>query len=147
MSKFNTHVQDEVMAVAYTRTFPGWEDQIRQARHWTERVLATHSAFGIPDDTVAAAVLLVSEATTNAVRHTASGRGGVFTLRLEVGRGRIAGPRLTAGDEEDPGSFGGKHEARPRFARGRASFGPRGRGVPLLPTGGWPSGSWSGSSR
>ncbi|MFC3997945.1 ATP-binding protein [Nocardiopsis sediminis] len=77
------------MAVRYDRQFPGWAEQVREARVWTEEVLATHDGFDIPDDTIASAVLLVSEAVTNSIRYTASGRGGTFGVRLYVGRGRI----------------------------------------------------------
>ncbi|MFC3995654.1 ATP-binding protein [Nocardiopsis sediminis] len=77
------------MAVTYEQRFPGWSDQIRKARVWTDEILSTHEAFDIPCDTIASAVLLVSEATTNALRYTASGRGGVFTVTLKVDRRRI----------------------------------------------------------
>ncbi|MFC4564711.1 ATP-binding protein [Nocardiopsis mangrovi] len=73
----------------YEQRFPGWADQIRKAREWTEDVLSGHPGFAIPSDTIASAVLLVSEAATNAIRYTASGRGGVFTVTLKVGPRRI----------------------------------------------------------
>ncbi|MFC3999442.1 ATP-binding protein [Nocardiopsis sediminis] len=77
------------MAVSYEQRFPGWADQIRKARVWTDEILSSHEGFEIPEDTIASAVLLVSEATTNAVRYTASGRGGVFTVTLKIDTRRI----------------------------------------------------------
>ncbi|MFC4566102.1 hypothetical protein ACFO4E_29975 [Nocardiopsis mangrovi] len=55
-----------VLVVTYERRFPGWADQVRKAREWTEDILSAHCEFEVPQDTVASAVLLVSEATTNA---------------------------------------------------------------------------------
>ncbi|MFC4562497.1 ATP-binding protein [Nocardiopsis mangrovi] len=107
--------------MSYSRIFPGWNEQIGQARRWVDNVLAAHAAFRIPDDTVAATVLLVSEAATNAVSHTASGRGGVFTLRLEIAPGRIA---VDVDDE-------GKAEAVP-FLRPNTFMSERGRGIALI---------------
>ncbi|MFC4565755.1 ATP-binding protein [Nocardiopsis mangrovi] len=75
--------------MAYERRFPGWADQVRKAREWTDDVLSAHGGFAIPADTIASAVLLVSEAATNAIRYTASGRGGVFTVTLRVDLRRI----------------------------------------------------------
>ncbi|MFC3998513.1 ATP-binding protein [Nocardiopsis sediminis] len=73
----------------YFRGFPGWAEQVREVRVWTDQVLGAHSGFEIPDDTVASAVLLVSEAATNSIRYTASGRGGTFGVTLFVDLGRI----------------------------------------------------------
>ncbi|MFC4561548.1 ATP-binding protein [Nocardiopsis mangrovi] len=107
--------------MAYSEEFPGWRDQIRRARTWTDNILAAHSEFEIPDDAVASTVLLVSEAATNAVCHTASGRGGMFTVRMTVDRGRI---RVDVEDE-------GKAESIP-FLRPATPMAERGRGIRLI---------------
>ncbi|MFC3996858.1 ATP-binding protein [Nocardiopsis sediminis] len=77
------------MAVVYYARFPGWAEQVKRARHWCEDLLTVHSAFDIPGETVASAVLLLSEAVTNAVRYSASGRGGTFDVTLMVEQRRI----------------------------------------------------------
>ncbi|MFC4565698.1 ATP-binding protein [Nocardiopsis mangrovi] len=77
------------MAVVYFQRFPGWADQVKRARSWCEGLLTVHCAFDIPGDTVASAVLLLSEAATNAIRYTASGRGGKFDVTLMVEQRRI----------------------------------------------------------
>ncbi|MFC3998968.1 ATP-binding protein [Nocardiopsis sediminis] len=77
------------MAVVYYARFPGWAEQVKRARHWCEDLLTIHSAFDIPGETVASAVLLLSEAVTNAVRYTASGRGGTFDATLMVEQRKI----------------------------------------------------------
>ncbi|MFC3995043.1 ATP-binding protein [Nocardiopsis sediminis] len=77
------------MAMSYEQRFPGWSDQIRKARVWTDEILSTHEGFDIPSDTIASAVLLVSEAATNACRYTASGRGGIFKITLKIDTRRI----------------------------------------------------------
>ncbi|MFC3998798.1 ATP-binding protein [Nocardiopsis sediminis] len=77
------------MAVVYYARFPGWAEQVKRARDWCEDLLTVHSAFDIPGETVASAVLLLSEAVTNAVRYTASGRGGTFDATLMVEQRKI----------------------------------------------------------
>jgi len=84
----------------WRRVFPGRDDQVREMRRWLAGLLA-----GAPerDDVVVVAVELV----TNAIRHTASGRGGLVmvevtwcgtVLRVAVAdNGAAGGPRLTAG--------------------------------------------------
>ncbi|MFC3997713.1 ATP-binding protein [Nocardiopsis sediminis] len=107
--------------MSYSRIFPGWNEQVGQARRWVEHLLSLHTAFEIPDDTIAATVLLVSEATTNALAHTASGRGGVFIVGLEVDRGRIT---VDVDDE-------GKADAVP-FLRPNTPMTEGGRGIALI---------------
>ncbi|CAM3905817.1 ATP-binding protein [Nocardiopsis rhodophaea] len=75
----------------FTRSFPGHPKQVAEARHWVEDVLTTapHGS-GVPDDTVATAVLLLSELCTNAVRHSRSGQQeGRFTVRLVLTSGEL----------------------------------------------------------
>src|ERR1022692_2135506 len=57
------------------RVFPGRADQVARAREFTARTLA-----GCP--AVADAVLLTSELGTNALLHTATGTGGIFTVTI-----------------------------------------------------------------
>jgi hypothetical protein len=83
----------------WRRVFPGRDDQVREVRRWLTGLLP-----GAPevDDVVVVAVELV----TNAIRHTASGRGGLIMvevtwrgamLRVAVADdGAPDGPRLTA---------------------------------------------------
>lgn len=83
----------------WRRVFPGREDQVREVRRWLAGLLP-----GAPerDDAIVVAVELV----TNAIRHTASGHGGLVmvevtwcgpVLRVAVADGgAAAGPRLTA---------------------------------------------------
>ncbi|WP_378574243.1 ATP-binding protein [Nocardiopsis mangrovi] len=107
--------------VKYFRGFPGWAEQVREVRRWTEHVLTAHSGFEIPDDTVAAAVLLVSEAATNSIRYTASGRGGTFGVTVFVDRGRIT---VEVDDEGCPAGgtlpFIRPHTPMAQFGRGMA---------------------------
>jgi hypothetical protein len=89
----------------WRRAFPGRDDQVREVRRWLAGLLP-----GAPerDDVVVVAVELV----TNAIRHTASGRGGLVMvevtwcgagLRVAVADdGAAEGPRLAAG----PGGLG-----------------------------------------
>ena len=99
------------MTVEFRREFPGLAPQVSAARRWLDGLLVRQCP-DIPDDTAAAAVLLLSEVATNALRHTASGRGGTFAvvaqvrsgwLRVHVedaggaiGRPRLAAPRCDA---------------------------------------------------
>jgi len=84
----------------WRRVFAGRDDQVREVRRWLTGLLP-----GVPqrDDVVVVAVELV----TNAIRHTASGRGGLVmveviwcgpVLRVAVADGGAPdGPRLAAG--------------------------------------------------
>ena len=59
----------------WRRVFPGQEDQVGQVRRFVAELLA-----GYPErDDV---TLCASELATNAIRHTASGRGGFFAIEL-----------------------------------------------------------------
>jgi anti-sigma regulatory factor (Ser/Thr protein kinase) len=93
----------------WRRVFPGRDDQVREVRRWLAGLLP---AAPERDDVVVVAVELV----TNAIRHTASGRGGLVmvevtwsgpALRVAVADdGAADGPRLapgTAGRVTGPG--------------------------------------------
>lgn len=100
--------------ILVARTFPATPDQVGTARHWLEHTL-TRTPGRIPDETTAAAVLLLSEAATNALRHTASGTpGGTFRVHVHADRHRLtvvvqdAGgttrpERVTSSIEDDDG--------------------------------------------
>ncbi|MFC6005357.1 ATP-binding protein [Streptomonospora nanhaiensis] len=75
----------------HCRAFARYVDQVARARAWLEDTLAT--AGHIPDDARATAVLLLSEAVTNAVLHTTS---RTITVRVELSPGRL---RVEAQDE------------------------------------------------
>ncbi|HUZ26805.1 MAG TPA: ATP-binding protein [Streptosporangiaceae bacterium] len=70
------------------RAFPGHPDQVARARHFVARALADCPA-------VTDVVLLTSELATNAVQHSASGRGGIFAVAISHAPGRV---RVTVTD-------------------------------------------------
>jgi len=91
--------------VRWRRVFQGQEDQVGQARRFVAELLA-----GYPErDDVA---LCATELATNAIRHTASGRGGFFAIELSwagmticlavADGGASAGPVLR---QRDPGAL------------------------------------------
>jgi serine/threonine-protein kinase RsbW len=92
--------------LTWRRFFPGEPVQLRTTRKWLEDLLPPCTARG---DVIAVA----SELATNAVRHTASGRGGQFsvevtwsaeTVRLTVGDGGSpTGPVITEEPDEEHG--------------------------------------------
>jgi anti-sigma regulatory factor (Ser/Thr protein kinase) len=98
----------------WRRVFPGRDDQVREVRRWLTAVLP-----GVPerDDAVVVAVELV----TNAIRHTASGRGGLImvevtwcgpVLRIAVADdGAPGGPRLAAAPGGPAAARGGLAES------------------------------------
>ncbi|ASU83638.1 ATP-binding protein [Nocardiopsis gilva YIM 90087] len=75
----------------FTRSFPGLPEQVAEARHWVDDVLTTAtSGPGVPDDTIATAVLLLSELCTNVIRYSRSGKQeGRFTVRLVLTSGEL----------------------------------------------------------
>jgi anti-sigma regulatory factor (Ser/Thr protein kinase) len=98
----------------WRRVFPGRDDQVREVRRWLAGLLP-----GAPerDDVVVVAVELV----TNAIRHTASGRGGLVMVELTW-----CGPALRVA-VADGGAAGG-----PRLAAGAGGLGEGGRGLHLV---------------
>jgi anti-sigma regulatory factor (Ser/Thr protein kinase) len=58
------------------RTFPGYAEQVGQARHFVVSALGACSAI---ED----AALLTSELATNAICHTATGAGGAFEVTVQ----------------------------------------------------------------
>src|SRR3984957_19795547 len=122
----------------WRRPFPVRDDQVREVRRWLARLLP-----GAPerDDVVVVAVELV----TNAIRHTASGRGGLVmveviwcgpVLRVAVADdGAAGGPRLAAGQAE---GGRGLHLVRALAASTGVCGDDRGRLV-------WADIAWSGA--
>src|SRR5690348_7948951 len=98
----------------WRRVFPGRDDQVREVRHWLAGLLP-----GVPerDDVVVVAVELV----TNAIRHTASGRGGLVMVEI-TWRGPVL--RIAVADDGAPGG--------PRLAAGPGRLGEGGRGLHLV---------------
>jgi hypothetical protein len=98
----------------WRRVFPGRDDQVREVRRWLAGLLP-----GAPerDDVVVVAVELV----TNAIRHTASGRGGLVMVEITW-----CGPVLRVAVADD-GAAGG-----PRLAAGPDGLGEGGRGLHLV---------------
>jgi anti-sigma regulatory factor (Ser/Thr protein kinase) len=76
----------------WRRLFPGEPVQLKAMRKWLEDLLPPCTARG---DVVAVA----SELAANAVRHTASGRGGQFSVELTWSAETV---RLTVGDGGAP---------------------------------------------
>jgi len=67
-------------SVSWTRQFPGQSSQVRAARRFTREHFGHNDALEI----------VVSELTTNAIRHSRSGEaGGWFTLHLEKFPGKV----------------------------------------------------------
>lgn len=98
------------MVPSWSRYFPGRADQVAQARQFTVSALA-----GRPEAELAA--LMVSELSTNAVRHTASGGpDGLFvvTVRCEEDwttisvqdMGAVGAPVIADPDGDGPGESG-----------------------------------------
>jgi Histidine kinase-like ATPase domain len=87
-------------------TFPGRESEVRGVRRWVASLLPDCAAR----DDVAS---VVTELAANAIRHTASGRGGSFTVEItwDSGSVRVAvadggaptGPHLAAGADDEHG--------------------------------------------
>lgn len=76
--------------ILVARSFPGAPEQVGVARRWLQDTLTRPPGL-IPDAITAAAVLLLSEAVTNAIRHTATGApGGSFTVHVHADRERMA---------------------------------------------------------
>jgi anti-sigma regulatory factor (Ser/Thr protein kinase) len=73
----------------FWRAFHGHPDQVALARRFVARALADCPA-------VADVILLTSELATNAVQHSASGRGGTFAVAISHGPGRV---RVTVTDD------------------------------------------------
>jgi len=98
----------------WRRVFPGRDDQVREVRRWLAGLLP-----GAPerDDVVVVAVELV----TNAIRHTASGRGGLVMVEVTW-----CGPVLRVAVADD-GAAG-----EPRLAAGPGGLGEGGRGLHLV---------------
>lgn len=82
------------------RVFGGRDDQVAEARHF---VAAAIGAVPVRDE----AVLLVSEVSTNALVHTASGNGGKFEVTV------CLASRSVRVEVKDGGTPSGTPEARP----------------------------------
>ncbi|CAM3867410.1 ATP-binding protein [Nocardiopsis rhodophaea] len=106
----------------YTRVFPGRPDQVAHMRHWAEHCLSCPALdTPIPDDTVASAVLLISEAATNAIRHTRSGQpGGEVGIYIRLSESCVS---VVIGDDGAP--------TRPHL-RDHGPLAEDGRGLALM---------------
>jgi anti-sigma regulatory factor (Ser/Thr protein kinase) len=70
----------------YTRTFVTVPDQVAQARAWLDTTVTSDPA-DVPSESTATAALLLSEAITNAIRHTAS---AAVTVTTTVEQGHLS---------------------------------------------------------
>ncbi|GAA4916653.1 ATP-binding protein [Streptomonospora salina] len=86
-TRTRTRTGTRTSARTHTRTFPGVASGVADSRHWLADLLRTATAPPVPEPVVDTAALLLSEAASNAVRHTASGSrpGGRFTVHLHTG--------------------------------------------------------------
>jgi anti-sigma regulatory factor (Ser/Thr protein kinase) len=98
----------------FRQTFAGQPDQVAHARRFVEGALA-----GCP--ALADVVLLTSELATNAVQHSATGRGGAFIVAISHGPGRV---KVTVTD--------GGSATRPAVAAEAAELAVSGRGLLLV---------------
>ncbi len=98
------------MDVIGTITLPGVELSVAHARRFTRDLL------GLDHPSLGDIELCVSEAVTNGVQHTASGRGGKVTVRLKAQAGAIVT------EVTDDGAGG----ARPHLRIDPAGLGGRG---------------------
>jgi len=98
----------------FRQAFAGHPDQVAQARRFVEGALA-----GCP--ALADVVLLTSELATNAVQHSATGRGGAFVVAISHGPGRV---KVTVAD--------GGSATRPAVAPEAAELAVSGRGLLLV---------------
>jgi anti-sigma regulatory factor (Ser/Thr protein kinase) len=98
----------------FRQSFAGQADQVARARDFVAAALA-----GCP--AVADAVLLTSELATNAVQHSATGRGGAFIVAISHAPGRV---RVTVTD--------GGSASRPAVAAEAAELAVGGRGLLLV---------------
>jgi anti-sigma regulatory factor (Ser/Thr protein kinase) len=108
-------VPHDAIPPRFLRVFPGHPDQVAAARHFVSRALAS-----CPAETDV--VLLTSELATNAVQHSATGRGGTFAVSISHGPGRV---RITVSD--DDGSAG-----HPVMTAGTDELATTGRGLILV---------------
>lgn len=98
----------------WRRVFPGRDDQVREVRRWLAGLLP---AVPERDDVIVVAVELV----TNAIRHTASGRGGLIMVEITW-----CGTALRVAVADDGAPDG------PRPAAAAAQFAECGRGLNLV---------------
>jgi anti-sigma regulatory factor (Ser/Thr protein kinase) len=85
------HAEDAA-ALRWWRIFPGEGGQLRELRQWLKDLLPECVTR---DD----AIVIANELAANAVRHTASGRGGQFSVQVTVAGGLL---RVTVGDSGGP---------------------------------------------
>lgn len=105
--------------VRWARVFPGVPAQVAEARRFVARVLA-----GCPARETL--VTCVSELCTNAIAHTASGDGGVFTVEVLLPRDGVAQIAVTdAGGATEPTPGRSRRGAAEDLAEG-------GRGLALV---------------
>jgi anti-sigma regulatory factor (Ser/Thr protein kinase) len=98
----------------WRRVFPGRDDQVREVRRWLAGLLP---AAPERDDVIVVAVELV----TNAIRHTASGHGGLIMVEITW-----CGTALRVAVADDGAPDG------PRPAAAAAPFAECGRGLNLV---------------
>jgi anti-sigma regulatory factor (Ser/Thr protein kinase) len=102
--------------IGVRRVFPGHAAQLRQVRRWLSGLLPDVPAR---DDVILVAV----ELATNAVKHTASGRGGSFAVAI-TWLAESAGVRIAVADD---GTATG-----PQAARGPDLLSEHGRGLAVV---------------
>ncbi|HEY2279356.1 MAG TPA: ATP-binding protein [Streptosporangiaceae bacterium] len=87
---------DNELGLRWLRAFPGTKAQVAEVRRFVTCLLAEHPACE-------ALITCVSELAANAVVHTASGRGGQFTVEVSCPRTGVARVSVTdAGGPTEP---------------------------------------------
>ncbi|MEV4252246.1 ATP-binding protein [Spirillospora sp. NPDC049652] len=107
------------LTVLASLTLPGHPRSVRYARQFVRDTLVpAHAIDG--GDVLEDVTLVVDEFAGNAIRHTASGRGGKVTIAL------LRGPHLIRVEVTDDGADGGRPLLRP------SPEGESGRGLHIV---------------
>lgn len=84
-----------VTTIPQTRIFDGSPEEVRNVRDFVRQTI---QGCPVADDVI----LLASEVATNAIRHTASGVGGTFSVRVHVQDGWVRAEVHDLGSDTAP---------------------------------------------
>jgi len=110
------HVRGRFAYASARRAFPGDAAQLRQLRRWLSGLLPDAPARYD-------AIMVAVELATNAVKHTASGRGGIFTVEI-TWHAELAALRIAVSDGGAP--------PRSRACASPEVLGENGRGLQVV---------------
>ncbi|MDE3724495.1 ATP-binding protein [Nocardiopsis sp. N85] len=97
---------------------PGTGENVAEARRFTVTALREAKA-DVPEDVVERAELLVSELTTNAIRHTCSGDDGESFVVVVIAEPGLVRVTVRTGEPRDPTRAPVVHQASPLAESGR----------------------------